>query len=173
MLAWLISWCVACLPASSSMAASVNHKRRLPSGAEQLAHQKQRPSTTNNSNTENASAERPAPAALATLAECATWLSTLQVTQSDEPMRRVAKAITALQAPTSRSQRAEIQGLLKPWGVKQKADTGAKVKASQVRSTLEAKVLQEACRLKVLRDSRNCSSAIAISLQTVELPFNH
>ena len=162
-----------CLPASSSMAASVNHKHRLPSGAERPTRQKQSPSTTNNSGTENANAERPAPAALATLAECATWLLTLQVTQSDEPMRHVVTAITVLQAPTSRSQRAEIQGLLKPWGVKQKTDTGAKVKASQVRSTLEAKVLQAARRLKMLRDSRNCSSAIAISLQRVELPFNH
>ena len=80
-------------------------------------------------------------------------------------------AITALQAPISRAQRAEIQGLLKPWGVKQKSQVGIKIQASEIRSSLEAKVLEEARRLKTLHDSRSCSSAITISLQIAVSPL--
>jgi len=153
------------------MASPVKSRRRLPSGAEQPTRQKQRLQSTKKSSTADAGAEQPAPTALATIAECATWLSTLQTHLADEPTRRVAAAITALQAPISRAQRTEIQGLLKPWGVKQKSQAGAKIQASQIRSSLEAKVLEEARRVKTLHDSRSCSSAIATSLQMAASPF--
>ena len=96
-------------------------------------------------------------AALTTLEECATWLSSLSRCQTHGPVHRLSAAIDALQAPLSRSNRSSIQSILKAWGVSQYA-SGQKIAASEVRSMLETEVINEARRVKKLHDAHSSST---------------
>ena len=102
--------------------------------------------------------------ALTSLEHCATWLSTLTTYRSDEPVRRLVKALSVLQAEPSRTRRSDIHSMLKSRDVPQKNET--KIAAANIAAMLEMKVLEEARRLKTLHDSRGSSSAIQLAIAT-------
>ena len=114
-------------------------------------------------------AEQPGPqneaAVLASLEDCAMWLSTLTTNRTDPPVLRLKAVLHVLQADPSSARRSAIQSMLKSWGVTQKQDN-AKIAAPNVEAMLASKVLEEACRLKSLHDSGGSFSAIRRALAT-------
>ena len=102
-------------------------------------------------------------AVLASLEDCAMWLSTLTTNGADPPVRRLKAALHVLQADPSSARRSAIQSMLKSWGVTQKQDN-AKIAAPNVEAMLASKVMEEACRMKSIHDASGSFSAIRLAL---------
>ena len=84
-------------------------------------------------------------------------------------MKRLAEAVSTLQTLPSRDRRCQLQKLFRSWDVEQFAQSSGKRKLHDVEQSFEAKVIQEAKRLKVLQRSSATSSssfsAIRLQLQ--------
>jgi hypothetical protein len=113
------------------------------------------------------------------LQDCSDWLNDLtprEITQSS-PLKRLQWAAVVLQKCSSRQQRKEVQQLLGPWGVHQRAKN-QKRSIDEVKAELLGKVIGETRRLKRMRVASEASgphvyagttgarcSAISVSLQ--------
>ena len=116
-------------------------------------------------------AHNPQDAEIDSIAGIAAWLGTLPegTVGGSAPMKRLAEAVSTLQTLPSRDRRCQLQKLFRSWDVEQFAQSSGKRKLHDVEQSFEAKVIQEAKRLKVLQRSSATSSssfsAIRLQLQ--------
>ena len=111
-------------------------------------------------------AYNPQDAEIDSIAGIAAWLGTLPegTVGGSAPMKRLAEAVSTLQTLPSRDRRCQLQKLFRSWDVEQFAQSSGKRKLHDVEQSFEAKVIQEAKRLKVLQRSSNTFSLSLIHI---------